>query len=139
MDRFRSVEVLLRVLAFSENRSAYDGNLARFLNEYMHAHTNDEQKTLNKYQEQLEMVTRGAKLVLSEETERKLPLLLVEALLVAMYSRGDQLKNYSDEVLKKSYLNMRSQSAFSESARYAVTSTENVKVRLEAAVKAFTE
>jgi hypothetical protein len=38
--RFRSVELLLRALAFTERLYEYDGNLARFLNRYMHDHAN---------------------------------------------------------------------------------------------------
>ena len=43
MSRFRSVEVLLRVLAFSQELDTYDGNLAKFLNNFMYArlHIND--------------------------------------------------------------------------------------------------
>ena len=35
MNRFRSVELALRVLVFSDRRGMYEGNLARFLNDYM--------------------------------------------------------------------------------------------------------
>ncbi len=137
MDRFRSIEVLLRVLAFADERETYDGNLARFLNIYMHRHANDDPDTLVKLENDLKIVASIASQVLSQEQQRKVPLLLVEALLVAMYASGNQLAQMNDERLAKAYMTMRAHPSFVESARYAVTSVDNVKVRLKAAVAAF--
>lgn len=137
MDRFRSIEVLLRVLAFADERTKYDGNLARFLNLYMHRHANDDVETLAKLEIELKVVANRARQVLSQEPQRKLPLLLVEALLVAMYTRGDQLAQMTNEHLAQAYKAMKAQPSFVESARYAVTSADNVKARLNAAVASF--
>jgi len=137
MDRFRSIEVLLRVLAFTDEREKYDGNLARFLNIYMHRHAYDNTETLARLEIALKVLAHKAKLALSNEPQRKLPLLLVEALLVAMHSLGDQLAQMTDEHLAQAYKTMRAQPSFMESARYAVTSAENVKARLNAAVNSF--
>lgn len=137
MDRFRSIEVLLRVLAFADERETYDGNLARFLNLYMHRHANDDSETLGKLESRLKVVANKARHALSREPQRKLPLLLVEALLVAMYTRGDQLAQITEERLAQAYMAMRAHPSFVESARYAVTSADNVKTRLNAAVASF--
>lgn len=137
MDRFRSIEVLLRVLAFTKEREAYDGNLARFLNIYMHRHAHDNDETLAKLDLALKVLARRAKFVLSKEPQRKLPLLLIEALLVAMHTLGDQLNQITDERLLQAYTTLRAHPSFKESARYAVSSAENVKVRLNAAVESF--
>lgn len=137
MDRFRSIEVLLRVLAFSDERETYDGNLARFLNLYMHRHANDDVETLGKLESRLKLVASTARQTLSREPQRKLPLLLVEALLVAMYTCSDQLAKMNEVRLAQAYRDMRAHPSFLESARYAVTSVDNVKTRLNAAVASF--
>jgi hypothetical protein len=137
MDRFRSVEVLLRVLAFADERNAYDGNLSRFLNLYMHRHSNDEPDKLVELEARLKEVVGRTRQALSIEPQRKLPLLLVEAVLVAMYARGDQLAAMTDQDVAQAYKAMRAHPSFLQSARYAVTSADNVKTRLNAAVDTF--
>lgn len=137
MDRFRSVEVALRVLAFAEKRQAYDGNLARFLNEYMHGRSNEGTEKINAVALRLTEVAMRAREALSIEHQRKLPLLLVEALLVAMYAQGDRLSRMTAEDIAQAYKNMRAHPSFVDSARYAVSSAENVRNRLNAAIDAF--
>lgn len=137
MDRFRSVEVLLRVLAFADERQSYDGNLARFLNEYMHRRANESSESLVHVEERLGRIARRASEALSVEEQRKLPVLLVEALLVAMYSQGDRLSDMSAKEVADAYTSMRAHPSFVASARYAVTSADNVRTRLNAAVSAF--
>ncbi|MBS1941783.1 MAG: DUF262 domain-containing protein [Bacteroidetes bacterium] len=137
MDRFRSVEVLLRVLAFVEDRQKYDGNLARFLNDYMYRRANDSSITLEAIECRLKAMTKLARNVLSTEPKKKLPLLLVEALLVAMYDQGDALAKMSQEAVASAFASMRAHPSFVENARYAITSSDNVRIRLDAAVAAF--
>jgi hypothetical protein len=138
MDRFRSIEVVLRVLAFVDERQKYDGNLARFLNDYMHRHSNDSPDALNRVDARLKQIAKRAREALSVEPQKKLPLLLVEALLVAMYAQGDRLNEMDTAAVANAYKAMRAHPSFVESARYAVTSSDNVRNRLNAAVEAFT-
>lgn len=137
MDRFRSIEVLLRVLAFTDQREGYDGNLARFLNVYMHRHANDGEVPLADLEARLKMLAAKSRAALSIEPQRKLPLLLVEALLVAMHAQGERLAELTEKDVAQAYKSMRAQPSFVESARYAVTSADNVKTRLNAAVASF--
>lgn len=138
MERFRSVEVLLRILAFSENRDKYDGNLARFLNEYMYQRTVQTDKSIEDLDKRLSLVAARAHNVLAAEKQRKLPLLFVEALLVALDVHRNELIAKTTEDLGLQYANMRARPSFTESARYAVSSADNVKRRLNAAIEAFT-
>ena len=134
MDRYRSVEVLLRVLAFAERRQNYDGNLARFLNDFMHS------KAARKDEEVIDalaVVMARAKKVFGSFDQRKISLVFMEALLVALYVRRDDLSTQSAESIYEAFSRMRSQPSFLASARYAVTSVDNVKTRLDAAVAAF--
>jgi hypothetical protein len=125
------------VLAFADEREAYDGNLARFLNLYMQRHASDGPEKLDKLEIDLKLLANRARNILSKEQQRKLPLLLVEALLVAMYTHGDQLSNKTEDQLVNAYQAMRCEPSFNEGAKYAVTSAENVKMRLNTAVKSF--
>jgi hypothetical protein len=139
MDRFRSVEVILRVLAFADERQTYDGNLARFLNDYMHRHSNEAPDAITAIAARLKEVAKRAHEALSVEPQKKLPLLLIEALLVAMYTQGNGLSTMTSESVAQAYTAMRAHPSFVESARYAVTSSDNVRNRLNAAVAAFSE
>jgi hypothetical protein len=138
MDRFRSVEVLLRVLAFGDRRETYDGNLAKFLNSYMHEQMNNP-ITASSIGPELELVAAKAKAILASSSSSKLPLMIVEALLVALYCHRHTLTARTDESLTADYSAMLSLPTFAEGARYAVSSEVNVKARLDAAVAAFAQ
>jgi len=134
MDRYRSVEVLLRVLAFAEGRKDYDGNLARFLNDFMHAKAAKENSEAIGA---LAVVMARARKVFGSFPQKKISLVFMEALLVALYVRRNDLSTQSAESIHEAFSRMRSQPSFLASARYAVTSVDNVKTRLDAAVAAF--
>lgn len=136
-DRYRSVEVLLRVLAFSDSYESYDGNLARFLNRYMQEHMRDEQHELADLQERLDRASSIVQEILSSENQRKLPLLLIEALMVAVFTSHDRLIGKDAIALIEAYHQMKLMAPFSEGARYAVSSADNVQSRLKAAVETF--
>ncbi len=137
MERYRSVEVLLRVLAFGENRDAYDGNLSRFLNDYMHVKTEEHVRGdgADDLSTALSVVVGRARDALVAEHDRKLPLLVVEALLVALFVHRDV--PMTPRKLAEGYANMKTRPSFATGARYAVSSVENVKNRLTAAIEAF--
>jgi hypothetical protein len=138
-DRYRSVEVLLRILAFSHSHQSYDGNLARFLNSYMQAHMNSCPEEIEKWQARLELASSIVQSILASESQRKLSLLLIEALMVAVYTSCDKIAGRANQTqaLSQAYRLMRSKPPFQEGARYAVSSPENVKARLEEAIRTF--
>lgn len=137
MDRFRSVEVLLRVLAFSEKLDSYEGNLAKFLNDYMHSQSNLNGPALEELEKQLEDTIERANKILKTEPRGKLPLAKVEALLVGLYGNELQVKNRTDEELIEKFRNLKNKNSFSIGVRFAVSSTENVKARLHDALASF--
>lgn len=136
MDRFRSVEVLLRVLAFGDTRETYDGNLAKFLNSYMHERMGSS-GVADALNQVLELMAVKARVVLASAASTKLPLMIIEALLVALYVHRDSLASRTDAELILAYQAMLALPTFAEGARYAVSSEANVKERLNAAVTAF--
>lgn len=136
MHRFKSIEVLLRVLAFGDRRDEYDGNLAKFLNTYMHERTND-LEGLNDSIVALGEVALISNKILKNERTKKLPLMVIEALLVALYVHRGSIGSRSEEQMMGAYKHLLSLEAFSDKARYDVSSQSNVKARLDAAVGAF--
>jgi hypothetical protein len=137
MDRFRSIEVLLRILAFSERQPAYDGNLARFLNDYMQDHARAGPEEIAGFTGKLYQLVNHARAVLATEPRKKLPLALVEALLVGLYNNLEGLTDCSSADVAKAYRTLIADEVFSESARYAVSSPENVDMRLVLATEVF--
>jgi hypothetical protein len=137
-DRFRSVEVLLRILAFSDSYEGYDGNLARFLNRYMQERMSDEQNELADLPKKLEVTASVVQEILVSENQRKLPLLLIEALMVAVFKSHERLVNTDAISLTEAYHHMKLKAPFAEGARYAVSSADNVQTRLKEAIETFT-
>jgi hypothetical protein len=80
-DRFRSVEILLRALAFSRNIAAYDGNLAGFLNDYMLTASRLPQVDLHSIAADLIKMAGLAALVLGSLSPGKKSLTFVEGIL----------------------------------------------------------
>jgi hypothetical protein len=137
MDRFRSVEVLLRVLAFGDQRDQYDGNLAKFLNIYMHQRMESVGGCSDLTAVMSTVANRARMILATIGQSTKLPLLVMEALLVALYSQRGNLASRTDADLVEAYKEMQAHSSFSDGARYAVSSVANVTQRLNAAVSAF--
>jgi hypothetical protein len=136
MDRFRSVEVLLRMLAFAERLEHYDGNLARFLNDYMQEQSEKAADSFHHLPSDLAKVSEHA-LVTFGPGRHKLPLTLVEAVLVALYVNRAGLASRPSEHLRLAFKELQETPSFADSARYAVSSADNVKTRLRVALKAF--
>ena len=135
--RFRSVEVLLRVLAFYDRLDNYEGNLADFLNHYMHDHA---EASAQSVEEKIAMLAAAAKITraaLDEQPHGKLSLAIIEAILVAAVVHRDALISEQPQILHARYEAMLAMPAFAEGARYAVSSVENVKNRLGEAMAAF--
>lgn len=137
MDRFRSIEVALRVLAFGDNLESYDGNLARFLNDYMQDRHQETAESLVNLERRLEKIAKMAHEALGNEQRTKLPLALIEAVLVSLYVNFDKVSKKSALDLQSAYSTLKQKPSFLDGARYAVSSAENVKKRLGDAVAAF--
>lgn len=136
MDRYRSIEILLRILAFGDNHEKYDGNLAGFLNDYMNMKSKLIADDLGGLSNTLSTIARVARRIFNSENH-KLSLSLVEAILVALYVHSSKLDEKTDDSLLASYASLKAGAAFNEGARYAISSSENVRARLNAAISAF--
>jgi len=140
MDRFRSIEVLLRALAFSERLDQYDGNLARFLNDYMHANRRLDQQALSSLDRKLAFMSASTAEVLSDLPAGKKSLVIIEGILVGLLMNRPVIEELGEE--RKVFLRERAkrlleQTEFSSGARYALSSAQTVRERLHAAELAF--
>ena len=136
MERFRSIEILLRMIAFGEKIGIYDGKLARFLNDYMHEQSSKSPENFQELINVLGLISKKARVILEAE-HGKSPLMLAEAVLVALYVNRENLAERSDKDLKSAYADLKKIPAFTDRARYAVSSVENVRKRLNGAITAF--
>ncbi len=137
VSRFRSVEVLLRILAFSDKLLEYEGNLADFLNQYMHDHANAPNHIVDQRVDELAQAANITRAALGRQSYGKLSLAIIEAVLVAAVVHRTVLASENGDELHARYKAMLEMPAFMEGARYAVSSVENVQARLSQAMDAF--
>jgi hypothetical protein len=69
--------------------------------------------------------------------KKKVPLALVEAMLVAIFANRKRLSSVDDGELQRAFQNLQNEPTFVESARYAVSSAENVNSRIRQAIASF--
>lgn len=130
MDRYRSVEVLLRALAFDKELQTYDGNLAAFLNTYMHGRMNASAQELTAANERLDSAIEKTRRALDSLPGGKRSLTLIEALLVGFLGLKDTL---SDEDIRARASKLESDPLFANASKYAIGSQKNVQDRLNQA------
>lgn len=117
-ERFAKQELILRMFAFHDRISAYEGNLAEFLNEYMqdHRHSND-----SFIQGQRELFNRTITLVYDKALGRsvgpKLPATVLEGILVGVSKNLALLEQESPVEVKRKYDAVIAHPNFSEEAR----------------------
>lgn len=141
MDRFRSVEILLRVLAFSTWLDRYQGNLAGFLNDYMLYASKFSPEEIANAQASLEKSTALVAKVLDSLGSGKRSLTFMEGVLVGVAANlstapsptNPSATSWASERADR----FKELPTFTEGARYALSSAETVKARLHQAVAAF--
>ncbi|HLF83308.1 MAG TPA: DUF262 domain-containing protein [Blastocatellia bacterium] len=141
MDRFRSVEILLRILAFGHSLDRYDGNLAGFLNDEMLSGSKRPEAELAEIERRLTKMAALADQVLGTLPSGKKSLTFVEGILVGIFAN---ITNAPDPSQPSALVWAGEHgTAFSalplygEGARYALASAQTVKARLAAAIESF--
>jgi hypothetical protein len=141
MDRFRSVEILLRATAFSEALTKYDGNLAGFLNDYMLKGMKFTMPQREELATKLAFMATSADIILSELPGRKKSLTFVEGILVGILATYRKLSRLQPDQLRDKLTMFAPQYArlpsVAEGARYGLASASIVKRRLEEAMSLF--
>lgn len=135
--RFRSVELLLRAIAFADRYEQYDGNFAKFLNEYMHEKMDVSGEAIELLEVRLAEMSQLALLALGQHRTAKVSMTFIEALLVAILRNIETLRNSDESQMRERFDLMVEEEEFADAAKYAISSQSNVITRMNAAVSIF--
>jgi hypothetical protein len=137
--RFTKQEIILRLFAFHDRTSVYEGHLAKFLNSYMYDNRDAPPLFLQQKRELFEHTVDCVwERIFSGETPPKLSVTLLEALLVGVSKNILALADESDAVLRSRYKKLVNHSEFSDTAlREGLSKKPRVAARLAAAVAVF--
>jgi hypothetical protein len=139
-DRFRSVELVLRVLAFVSDRDPYRGNLTRFLNHFMFQNRYRAKEDLQGFQESF---NRMAELLVNRilpllEAGQRFGFTQAEALCVAILTNIDKVEKMTPATFTKRFQKFSNIELLSTEALSAgISRTESVKSRLQMAITCF--
>lgn len=138
-DRFRSMELALRILAFSKSRDAYKGNLARFLNDFMFNHRRESDSKLNNIKKGfVRMSTILVDKVIPQMESQKFGFTQFEALAVGVVLNIGNVEQLNDKDLKKCIKKFEQIELLKTEALSAdISRTESVKSRLKFAIESF--
>lgn len=75
-------------------------------------------------------LARVARLALDNHPSKKISITIVEAVLVGIFSNLDTTRHASQKTITDYFVQMLSDAAFTDAARYAIASEANVKARL---------
>lgn len=136
--RFSKQEILLRFFAFMDRRKDYEGHLAKFLNDYMHANQYASGPTIEKMRQLfIDTIRIVADEVFEGKAPPKLSLTVLESLLVGVGSNLS--KTMKAPALKLRYKELLAHPEFSEGAlREGLSKKQRVIDRLNTAIKIFT-
>lgn len=138
-DRFRSVELILRILAFSMSKDLYKGNLARFLNDFMFKHRMQSDNKLNSFKRlfaRLSLVLVDK--VIPQMASQKFGFTQIEALAVGVLANIENVESLNVRDLKKCINKFQKIELLQTKALSAdISRTESVKNRLKLAIESF--
>lgn len=136
--RYAKQEIMLRLFAFNANYKKYDGKLSKFLNEYMHKNRNPSDAFLQKKERLFRKTINVVGDKILDKPYPKLPISVLEALLVGVSKNVTALESESKARLKKRYKKMLAHKSFSDSElKEGLSQKSKVLARMNAAVSAF--
>jgi hypothetical protein len=138
-DRLHDEEIILRVFAFNDQLANYNGNLAKFLNNYMSEkrHMEDEEITIyrNLLMDSLSFIKNK---ILNKEIIREYGRTLKEGLLVGIAHNINNLKQKTAEEAQLLFKQFQEEPEFSEeNIRQSLALKEKVQSRLEKSILIF--
>lgn len=137
--RFMKQEIILRFFSFFDHLADYEGHLAGFLNDYMHQHRDDSAEDI----EQKERLFRRtvdciANALFQGESQPKLAVTILEALLIAVAKNIDALENEPQQEIQSRYERLIQHHLFSEgSLREGLSKKLRVQDRINTAIDIF--
>ncbi len=137
--RFMKQELILRFFSFFARRERYEGHLAKFLNDYMHDHRRPSPEFVetqtNLFNRTVSQI--GARLF-DSKPPGKLPITILEALLVGTAHNLVAIEGKSVERFKENYKAMLAHPNFADAAlREGLSKKPRVAERLETAISIF--
>lgn len=137
--RFTKQEIILRLFAFHDRTSSYEGHLANFLNAYMYENRDASPQFLQQKRELFQQTVKCIwDLIFSGETPSKLSVTVEEALLVGVSKNIRALAAETAGVLRSRYKKLTGHNEFSDTAlREGLSKKPRVIARLAAANDVF--
>lgn len=137
--RFTKQEIILRFFAFHDRLSKYDGELAKFLNAYMHEHRAPSQAYLK---DKTALFKRTSDCIRDKifphAVRGKLPVTIIEALFVGISKNISRAEKASPARLQSLYRKLTRDREFSDNAlREGLSKKPRVIARLQRAVQIF--
>jgi len=138
-DRFSNQEFVLRFLAFYTNLKKYNGQLSRFLNEFMEEYRNLEEDKINTFKDiTFRTINLIYSRILSKASLPKLSKATVEALFVGVATNIGKLELESSALLKSRYKKLCQDELFSsDQLKEGLAQKEKVKKRLKRSIQIF--
>ena len=112
--RYVKQELILRLFAFIDRPSKYSGQVAKFLNDYMHDHREPKDGFIKAKQEMFTGTMSIIDRIFPSRPGGKLPTAVVEAMLVGIARNIDHATALSDGELQSRYASLRAASPFNE-------------------------
>lgn len=136
--RFIKQEVILRFLAFHDNYNNYNGQLAKFLNDYMRKHQNEKDEWILKKTELFKQTVDYVSDNLINSGSKVIPTTILESVLVGV-GTGFRNGNLAPQAEAKScFKNLISHPVFSEEARKeGLSKKPRVIERMKTAINIF--
>ncbi len=137
--RFVKQELILRVFALHDNLQLYEGNVAKFLNNYMLKHQNASSDFLdNKRGLFNSAVSILYKKCMNEDVKNRPPIAVLEAALVGIISNLSELAGSTDKAAQVKWLRLLKHPNFSnEALKEGLSKKDRVRGRIQTAIDLF--
>lgn len=114
--RFLKAELILRFFAFYDDNKKYDGNLTKFLNEYMSSHRNEKESDLQVKRDLFKGVVELIfnKISDNQELPKRTSNAFIDALLFGIAKNLTTIKKLDDKAIKGLYEKLCKENAFSK-------------------------
>lgn len=138
--RFVKQEIILRFFAFLDAREKYNGQVGKFLNNYMHPNRNPGANFLAAKKDIFFRVNSVLHCLFPNGPQERIPTAVVEAILVGIANNIDKVEGINAETLKAKYDELRQSGPFGEEGlAEGLSKKEKVNARLDEANRIFSE
>ena len=137
--RFVKQEIILRMFAFLENRKKYNGQIAKFLNDYMDDNKNIDAISIEAKRFQFTRAVSCLHRVFGENSpENRIPTSILESVLVGIATNIEHIESLEQNTLVQRYEEIRNNNQFTDAAVAEGTSKKDkVNSRFDIAIEIF--